>query len=130
MAYNETLAGRIRQILNLQKLLVEEKKMMGGLTFMVNRKMCVGIVKDDLMARIAPEEYESALSQKGCRPMDFTGRPMKGFVFITAEGIKTAKGLEYWVKLALDFNDRAKISKRRKKKSSLPVTIQVSGSPY
>lgn len=115
MAHNEILAERVREILAPKNLLVEEKKMMGGLTFMVNGKMCVGISSDDLMARIAPEEYESALSKKGCRPMDFTGKPMKGFVFINAEGTNSAQQLEYWVKLALDFNNRAKASKKKKR---------------
>lgn len=116
MAYNESLAERVRQILDPKDLLVEEKKMMGGLTFMVNGKMCVGILKDDLMARIAPEVYEAALSKPGCRKMDFTGRPMKGFVFIDQEGISSNQNLEYWVQLALDFNDRAKASKKGRKK--------------
>ena len=70
MAYNEILAERVRQILASTDLQVEEKKMMGGLTFMVNGKMCVGISKDDLMARIAPEEYENALLKNVCRQTD------------------------------------------------------------
>ena len=111
MAYNEKLANRIRELL-LNKRSVEEKKMMGGLTFMVNNKMCVGILKDDLMARIDPEVYESALEKRGCREMDFTGRPMKGFVFIDPEGTKSKKDLEFWIKLALDYNKRAKASKK------------------
>jgi len=111
MAYNEKLANRIRELL-LNKRSVEEKKMMGGLTFMVNNKMCVGILKDDLMARIDPEVYESALERRGCREMDFTGRPMKGFVFIDPEGTKSTKNLEFWIKLALDYNERAKASKK------------------
>ena len=111
MAYDEKLANRIRELL-LNKRSVEEKKMMGGLTFMVNNKMCVGILKDDLMARIDPEVYESALERKGCREMDFTGRPMKGFVFIDPEGTKSKKDLEFWIKLALDYNKRAKASKK------------------
>ena len=74
---------QLTQILIKQSLPVEEKKMMGGLTFMVDEKMCVGIVKDDLMARIAPEEYEFALKKPGSRPMDFTGRPMPGFIFVS-----------------------------------------------
>lgn len=111
MAYNEKLANRIRELL-LNKRSVEEKKMMGGLTFMVNNKMCVGILKDDLMARIDPEVYESALERRGCREMDFTGRPMKGFVFIDPEGTKSKKDLEFWIKLALDYNKRAKASKK------------------
>ncbi len=112
MAYNEILAERVRQILASTDLQVEEKKMMGGLTFMVNGKMCIGILKDDLMARIAPEEYENALVKNGCGQMDFTGRPMKGFVFIDPEGTDRDEELEYWVKLALDFNPRAKASKK------------------
>lgn len=113
MPYNEHLANRVReQLISVRK--VEEKKMMGGLTFMVNRKMCVGILNDDLMARIDPKVYEVALAQRGCREMDFTGRPMKGFVFVDPEGTRTKKDLEYWVNLALDFNKRAKSSKKRK----------------
>ena len=81
---------------------------------MVNDKMCVGIFKDDLMARIDPEVYESALKKRGCREMDFTGRPMKGFVFISPEGTRTKKDLEYWISLSLDFNKRAKASKKKK----------------
>ena len=111
MAYDEKLAGRVRELLS-SKRNVAEKKMMGGLTFMVNNKMCVGILNDELMARIDPEIYESALERKGSREMDFTGRPMKGFVFIDPEGTKSKKDLEYWIKLALDYNKRAKASKK------------------
>lgn len=112
MAYNETLAERIREELSTVRK-VEEKKMMGGLTFMVNSKMCVGIVNDDLMARIDPAKYESSLDKKGCREMDFTGRPMKGFVFIGPEGTKGKKDLSYWVGLSLEFNKKAKVSKKK-----------------
>jgi TfoX/Sxy family transcriptional regulator of competence genes len=115
MAYNEGLAQRVREALVSQPK-VEEKKMMGGLTFMVNGKMCVGIVRDDLMARIAPDVYETALTKKGCREMDFTGKPMKGFVFISPEGTNRKADLDYWIGLTLDFNKRAKASKKRKKK--------------
>ncbi|MBI1937760.1 MAG: TfoX/Sxy family protein [Ignavibacteriales bacterium] len=114
MAYNEKLAERIRDILSTQPK-VEEKKMMGGLTFMVNKKMCVGILGDDLMVRIDPLVYESALQRKGCREMDFTGRPMKGFVFVNSEGTKSARDLSYWIDLALQFNKKAKASPKRKK---------------
>ena len=112
MAYDEKLAGRVRELLS-SKRNVAEKKMMGGLTFMVNNKMCVGILNDELMARIDPEVYESALERKGCREMDFTGRPMKGFVFVDPEGTKSKKDLEYWLNLALDFNKRAKASRKK-----------------
>jgi len=113
MPYDENLAARVRRALARQRK-VEEKKMMGGLTFMVNGKMCVGILNDDLMARIDPAVHDEALKKKGCREMDFTGRPMKGFVFVSPDGTKT--DLAYWIKLALEFNARAKASKKTKKK--------------
>jgi TfoX/Sxy family transcriptional regulator of competence genes len=116
MAYNENLADRVREILVNQKK-VEEKKMFGGVAYMVNSKMCVGIVKDDLLARIDPEIYESCLEKDGCREMDFSGKPMKGFVFISTEGTNRQKDLEYWVGLAIDFNKKAKAIKPTKKKS-------------
>ena len=115
MAYNEKLADKVREALNNQKT-IEEKKMMGGLTFMVNGKMCVGILKDDLMARIDPEVYETALQKTGCREMNFTGKPMKGFVFVSPEGIDSEKDLHYWIGLALDFNKKAKASKKKNKR--------------
>lgn len=113
MAYNKQLANRVREALVNQKI-VEEKKMMGGLTFMVNDKMCVGVLKDEIMARIDPEVYEDALQRKGCREMNFTGKPMKGFVFVSQEGTSNKKDLSYWIDLALDFNKKAKASKKRK----------------
>ncbi len=115
MAYDETLADRIREIL-VDQPMVEEKQMMGGVTFMVNNKMCVGVIKDELVARIDPAIYEEALEKHGCRPMDFTGKPMKGWVFVSPEGIDKVKELEYWIRLALDFNQKAKASKKRKAK--------------
>ncbi len=113
MAYNEDLADRVRTSLIDQRV-VEEKKMMGGLTFMVNGKMCVGVAKDDLMVRLDPTAYDAVLKKKGCREMNFTGRPMKGFVFVNPEGTNNKKDLNYWVDLALDFNKRAKSSKKNK----------------
>ena len=112
MAYSELLAERVREALGKRKD-VAEKKMMGGLTFMVNGKMCAGVLKDDLMVRLDPDVYETALKKKGCRPMDFTGKPMKGFVFIDPKGTSNKKALSYWLDLALDFNKRAKASKKR-----------------
>jgi hypothetical protein len=77
-------------------------------------KMCVGVMKDDLMARISPEVYEESLEKPGCRQMKFTGRPLKNFVFVDEEGTQTKKGLDYWLSLALDFNKIAKASKPKK----------------
>ena len=115
MAYNEKLADRIRETLLAHKQeLVEEKKMMGGLTFMVNGKMCVGIIKDELMCRLDPALHEMAVEKNGCRTMDFTGRPMKGYVMINDSGMKSKRDFDYWITLALDFNKKAKSSKKKK----------------
>jgi len=113
MAYDENLANRVReQLVNLQN--IEEKEMMGGLVFMYNDKMCVGIIKDELMCRIDPDFHETAVEKLGCRTMDFTKRPMKGYVLIEDVGMRTPKDLDYWINLALDFNKKAKSSKKKK----------------
>jgi TfoX/Sxy family transcriptional regulator of competence genes len=114
MAFDEALAARIRQKLTGIRG-VEEKKMMGGLTFMLHDKMCLGIVKDELMCRIDPEIHDEVIKKKGCRTMDFTNRPMKGFIFVDQSGMKTEKEFSYWIKLALDFNESAKPSKKKKR---------------
>jgi TfoX/Sxy family transcriptional regulator of competence genes len=87
--------------------------MMGGLTFMVNGKMCVGVHTDEIMCRIDPDIQDEALRHKGSRIMDFTGKPMKGFVFVKKEAIESSKDFNYWIDLALDFNKKAKASKKR-----------------
>ena len=89
--------------------------MMGGLCSMVDDKMCIGVDKSRLMVRLDPEIYQESLNRNGCIPMDFTGRPMKGFVFVEPEGFDQDEDLQHWVEVALDFNPRAKASKKRKK---------------
>jgi len=116
MAYDEFLADRIKNVLNEKRISYDARKMMGGLCFMVNNKMCCGIVKDHLMARIGTEVYEEALKKEGCNEMDFTGRPMKGYVFIHPEGIDMEIDLEYWIQLCIDFNPLAKASKKKTRK--------------
>ncbi len=116
MAYSEFLADRIGRVLKEKGTIYEEKKMMGGLCYMVDDKMCLGIVHDELMARINPDLYEESLQKPGCKEMNFTGRPMKGYVFVDAEGIDTDDQLEYWIQLCLDFNPLAVKSKKKKKK--------------
>ncbi len=113
MAFNEALADRVRKKLaNLPN--IEEKAMMGGLTFMFNNKMCVGIIKDELMCRIDPSLHDSVVEKNGCRTMDFTKRPMKGYIMVDNNGTKTQNDFNYWINLALDFNKKAKSSKRKK----------------
>lgn len=127
MAYDEFLAERVKKVFDQKKVLVEEKKMMGGLCYMVNDKMCIGVDNSQLMVRIDPADYEESLTRKGCVPMDFTGRPMKGFVFVQPEGIDQEQDLEHWVQLALDFNPKAKASKKRIKKKSSWFRVFIPG---
>jgi TfoX/Sxy family transcriptional regulator of competence genes len=96
--YDEGLAERIREVLN-DRLDVSEKKMFGGIAFMVRGHMCVGIVKDDLMVRVGPETYENLVREPHARRMDFTGRPMKGFLYVASEGYATDADLHRWVGL-------------------------------
>ena len=119
MAYDEFLADRVRQVLNEKKTAFIEKKMMGGLCFMVDNKMCIGVDIDKntgtsrIMARIGEDNYQQALQKNGCSEFNITGRAMKGFVFVSAEGIDMRKDLEYWTQLCLDHNPFAKSSKKK-----------------
>lgn len=117
MSFNEKLADRTREIISLTHKNAEEKRMFGGLCFMVNDKMCVGVEKERLMVRIDPARYEEVMEKDGCKPMDFTGKVMKGFVFVDADVLTTKKKLEYWVQLALEFNKIAKASKKPARRS-------------
>ena len=82
---------------------------------MVDDKMCVGIVGNNLMARVGPEVYNDVLKKEGCLEMDFTGRPMKGYVFVEPHAIDMEDDLEYWINMCLEFNPKAKASKSRRK---------------
>ncbi len=116
MAYDEKLADRVREVIASVEKNVEEKKMFGGLCFMVNDKMCVGVRNDSLMIRIGPDNYEEALEKEGCRPMEFTGKALVGFVYVDEEALNTKKKLEHWMKIALEYNKIAKPSKKKKAK--------------
>jgi len=120
MAYSDQLADRINKVFEEKKIKVEGKKFMGGYCFFMDEKMCVGLDidkktnNDRLMARIGVERMDQSLKRKGCRPMDITGRPMKGFVFIDPAGFNSSKKLDYWVQLSIDHNPFAKSSKKKK----------------
>ena len=109
MAYSEYQADRIRQRLSRVNL-TEEKKMMGGLIFMVNHKMCVGLDidkstgKDRLMVRVGKAKHDHLIFKKGSREMDFTGKVMRGFLFIDPDGFDTEDDLDFWIEKALHFN--------------------------
>ena len=102
MAYDERLAERVRAILG-EEAKVEERKMFGGLAFLVEGHMACGVEKSRLMLRIGPEAYEAALAEPHVLPMDFTGRPLRGFVYVEPEGVRTKPQLARWVRRAVAF---------------------------
>ncbi|WP_336515502.1 TfoX/Sxy family protein [Pollutibacter soli] len=112
--HNEELIAETRKIIALQTNDVEEKKMFGGLCFMVKEKMCVCITRERLMLRIDPEDAETLSASGECTPMIHNGREMKGFVHVHVESLTSGKELEAWVKRALDYNKLAKPSKKKK----------------
>ncbi len=113
MAYDEQLAERIRnKFADLTP--VEEKNMMGGLVFMYHDKMCVGIFRGELMCRIDPELQDELVEENGCKSMVFNNRVMKGYILLEESAIRTQKQFNYWIGLALEFNPRAKSSKKKK----------------
>jgi hypothetical protein len=103
MAYDETLAARVRNILSPASGL-SEKKMFGGLCFLIHGNMCCGVLKNELVLRVEPEQAQELLHRAHTRPMDFTGRPMKGFVFVEAGGLGTDRQLCDWVSIARSFS--------------------------
>lgn len=102
MPYDEALARRVRDTLAERRDVVE-KKMFGGLAFMVRGHMCCGVVGDELMVRVGPAGYADALAQPHARPMDFTGKPLKGMVYVAARGSRTQKAVAGWVERGLSF---------------------------
>jgi TfoX/Sxy family transcriptional regulator of competence genes len=103
MAYDEQLAERVRALTGRDNL--TERMMFGGIAFMLRGNMFCGIVKDELMVRVGPERYDDALAQPHARPMDFTGRAMRGMVYVSREGFGTDDALKRWVGQGLGFAD-------------------------
>ena len=101
-AFDEGLAERIRGALDEQAG-VSEKRMFGGIAFLVKGHMSVGIVQDKLMVRVGPESYDRVLRERYARRMDFTGRPMKGFVYIVPAGYESDADLQRWVNLGVSY---------------------------
>lgn len=118
MAYDSALATRVSDLLASRQVSFEPKAMMGGLCLMVNGRMCLGITGDRLMVRLDPAVEAASLQRPGCQPMDFTGRPMKGYVFVHPEGSTSASDLTHWVDLALAFNPKAAASRKRPQRRS------------
>jgi len=119
MAFDIFLVERIQRVLNDKKINFYNKKMMGGMIFFVDEKMLCGTHIDKkygdslLMVRIGEEAYQKNIHKPECLPMDFTGRPMKGYSFITPDGFDLDEGLEFWIDLTLQFNPLAKSSKKK-----------------
>ena len=114
MAYNEELANRIREAL-VDQPDVEEKKMFRGLCFMVNSKMCLCVSGDEMLTRVGPDKFEEALETNGCRGMIRNGKPLKDFVFVGPEAMRTQQQFYHWVNIALAFNPFAKATKKKSK---------------
>lgn len=113
MAYNTKLADRVRQYLvHVPNIQTEEKKMFGGLAFMVNGKMCVNVSGENLMCRFDPSLQAEISKRKGFQTMIMKGKEYKGYCYVSPEGIKTENDFEYWIELCLSFNNQAKSSKK------------------
>ena len=102
MAYDEALAARIRSALTGETNVIE-KKMFGGLAFMLSGNMAIGVLADEIMVRVGPDNHEDALSRPHARPMDFTGRPMGGMIYVSRPGFESDEGLAAWVETGSSF---------------------------
>lgn len=102
MAYDEILAARVRKVLG-ELPGIEEKKMFGGVGYLLIGNMACGVNKDDLIVRVGPEKYADYLGYPGVRPFDFTGKPMKGWLIVTSLGVKNDEDLVAWVQRGIDF---------------------------
>ncbi len=119
MAYDTHLEERINRLFDERIMEYRPMKMMGGLCYMLDEKMCVGIVKNQLMARVGPDNYSVCLKREGCSEMNFTGRAMKGYVFVDEEALDMDNELSFYVDLAIGFNPMAMASKKKAKKAKV-----------
>lgn len=114
MAFNETMVNRVRELISEIEKIILEKKMFGGLCFMVDDKMCIGVENERLLVRVNPDRFEEFIGKDGCNPMEFGGKMMKGFLFVGFEVLQNRHELKYWVDVALEYNKIAKPSKKKK----------------
>lgn len=114
MPYNNKLADRIRIYLaDIPRIKIEEKEMFRGLAFLVNGKMCVNVSGDELMCRYDPALENEVTEKVGFRPMLMKGKQLRGYCYVSENGYKSKANFEYWLKLCLDFNEKAKASKKK-----------------
>jgi TfoX/Sxy family transcriptional regulator of competence genes len=121
MAYDEGLAERIRMVLDDDPR-VSEKKMFGGIAFLLDGKMFVGIVKNDLMVRVGPERYDESLKRSSVRPMDFTGKPMNGYVYVSPKGVADDRRLAEWISMGSAFVTSLEAKPKRRVKKRVGAT--------
>ena len=114
MAHDEKLASRVRTAL-AHRQDVQERKMFGGITFLVSGKMCVSVGKARLMCRIDPAVHDVALQRRGCRTVVMNGRKYRGFVYVDGDTVRSECDLGRWIWLALDFNTRANPASRKRR---------------
>jgi TfoX/Sxy family transcriptional regulator of competence genes len=115
MAYDTKLADRIREYLvEFTRVKIEEKKMFGGLGFIINNKMCINVSGENLMCRYDPELQDEVSEKEGFESMIMKGKELKGYCYVHPEGFQSKRHFEYWMNLALSFNEKAKSSKKRK----------------
>jgi TfoX/Sxy family transcriptional regulator of competence genes len=115
MPYSTKLAERVRTYLErMPNLKIEEKEMFRGLAFLVNGKMCVNVSGEDLMCRYDPEFELEVAERTGFQPMIMKGKQLRGYCYVSEEGYKSKRNFEYWLTLCLDFNEKAKASKKKK----------------
>jgi TfoX/Sxy family transcriptional regulator of competence genes len=125
MAYDEKLAERVRRRL-VARSGFSERKMFGGLCFLLNGNMCCGIQGDDLMLRVRPDNYEAALERLGARPMDFTGRRLRGMVYVGSDALMPSRTLQSWLDQATTFVETLPAKKSRKSASGTRRRREVS----
>lgn len=113
MAYDQALAARVRRVF-ATRTDVDEKSMFGGLAFMVRGHLCCGIVRERLMVRVGPDRYDALLRKADAAPMDFTGRPLRGLLYVKPAGLAGAK-LRQWIMRAVDFVESEPVAARRRR---------------
>jgi TfoX/Sxy family transcriptional regulator of competence genes len=115
MPYSTKLTQRIRTYLEgIPRIKIEEKEMFRGLAFLVNGKMCVNVSGEDLMCRFDPAHEEEVAEKDGFQPMIMKGKQLRGYCYVSEDGFKSKANFEYWMKLCLDFNEKAKASKKKR----------------
>jgi TfoX/Sxy family transcriptional regulator of competence genes len=125
MAYDTKLADRVRAYLSdVPKLKVKEKVMFSGVVFMVNDKMCVNVSHENLMCRFDPQDIEKISERKGFMPMIMRGKTLDGYCYVSPDGFKSSKDFDWWMKLCLDFNPKAKSSKKKPVKKAIKKKVK------